>query len=497
MRSARAYLAQNELLVVAGAAYSALVVYVWMNMGSSAAVAAGSLPLVAVAAAVLLQSGGALLVAAAFAIPLAGISPLSRPLPIAGPSIFPQDVILLLAIGAWAFDRLIYGPRGEALQTRRTVIFGWPLVLFGVAMFIATMRGHYAYGATLFGQPLRLVLYAGILFALAGMSVERLYRVLRAALYLGTITTMLWAAYYIATGTSQTDAADLSTGGVRILGITPSLYCASTLFFALVSLRLTPSGSARMLHLAMAVLGLFGVVLGFGRAVFAATALACIVLLAFSGSVRRSLASVIPLALPVLVLVAVLLTQVAPDAIDAARSRITSPPATDANVQWRKQANTAVFAQVRERPLFGVGFGRSSHFFIGVPSSSGIVVPVRVDIGQDPHNGYVYLWAGGGLAALGSFLLILGYAAYDGVRRYMRTADATSKTVLLWCGATLFAFLFNAASGTAFESPPNLLTIWLLLAIPAVVGGEERRPDAVGPGPGSRRRLDRRLQLVS
>jgi O-antigen ligase len=499
VRLTRAYFGPNELLAVTGAAYSALVLYVWTHMGLTAAVAAGSLPLIAVAAAVLLQSGRTLLVAAVFAIPLSGFAALARPLPIPGPSVFPQDAIVVLALGAWAFDRLIYGPRGEALETRRTVIFGWPLVLFGLAIVVATLRGHYAYGATLFGQPLRLVLYAGILVALGGMTVQRLYVVLRTSLYLGTLVTMVWATYFIATGSSQTDAADLSTGGVRILGISTSLYCASTLFFALTSVRLSSSGSARMMHLAMAVLGLFGVVLGFGRAVFAATALVCLVLLAFSGSVRRSIASVVPLALPLLVLVAIFLPRVAPDAVEAARARISSPPATDANVQWREEANKAVFAQVRENPLFGVGFGRSSHFFIAVPSRSGVVVPVRVNIGQDPHNGYLYLWAGGGLAALGTFLVLVGGAYYDGVRRYVRTADATSKSLLLWCGATLFAFLFNAASGTALDSPFNLLTIWLLLSIPAVVVGARDGPaDAVRPDSGVRRRLDRRrLQVVS
>ena len=198
------------------------------------------------------------------------------------------------------------------------------------------------------------------------------------------------------------------------------------------------------------------------------------------------------------VLIAIALPRAAPDLVDAARERISAPPATDANVQWREKANEAVFAQVREQPLFGVGFGRSSTFFIGVPSDDGVVVPVRQDIGQDPHNGYLYLWAGGGLAALGTFLLVLGAAASDGIRRFRRTADPMSRVLLLWAAATLLAFLFNAGSGTSFESPSNLLMIWLLISIPAVVANapREERADAPPARP-DRTRDGRQLRAVS
>jgi O-antigen ligase len=237
----------------------------------------------------------------------------------------------------------------------------------------------------------------------------------------------------------------------------------------------------------MAALALLGVVLGFGRAVFAATAVVCVLLVALSGPVRTSLVSVIPLALPFLVLAGIALYSATPDLVNAARERVSAPPDTDANVQWREKANEAVFAQVREQPLIGVGFGRTSSFFLGVPSDNGVVVPVRVDINQDPHDGYLFLWAGGGLAALGSFALILVAAAYDGTQRFRRTSDPTARVLLLWSAGTLFAFLLNAASGTSFEAPSNLLMIWLLLSIPAVVVGQSRsQPTARAVPPGDR-----------
>ena len=84
---------------------------------------------------------------------------------------------------------------------------------------IATLRGHDANGSGLIAQPLRLVLYAAIGLVLWGFTASSLHRLLVTVFYSGTVVTMAWGAYYIATGTSQTGAVDLSTGGARILGI--------------------------------------------------------------------------------------------------------------------------------------------------------------------------------------------------------------------------------------------------------------------------------------
>ena len=129
-------------------------------------------------------------------------------------------------------------------------------------------------------------------------------------------------------------------------------------------------------------------------------------------------------------------------------------------------------------------------------SVSGLMVPVWQEGGQDPHNGYLFLWAGGGLAALGSFLLILGVFAWDAVRRFRSSTDPIARLLIIWIGATLTAFLVNAASGTMFESPGDLLTIWCLLVLPAVVPREVRREEqaasATGEPPSGRATLRRR-----
>ena len=358
--------------------------------------------------------------------------------------------------------------------------FGWPLVAFAVLILIPLLRGHVSYGASLVGQPLRLVAYAAIAVALAGATPERLYRLLLWVFYSGTVVSMLWGGYYIATGRSQTLSVDLSTGGTRPLAISTSLYCAGALFLALLTVRNSPRRAGNLLHLAMAGLGLVGVVLGFGRGVFAAVALVLLILLVSSSGMRRAVLFSLPLALPFLCLAAIVIVHATPSLVSSFENRISASPARDANVVWREKANEAVLAQVREQPVIGVGFGRASSFFLNVRSSNGYLVPFRQDIGQDPHDGYLFLLAGGGVLALGSFLAVIGVFAVDAVRRYRGSSSDTERLLILWAGATLFCFLFEAASGTMFEDTTDLLAIWALISVPGVVPLKKRRAPA-GP----------------
>jgi O-antigen ligase len=237
-----------------------------------------------------------------------------------------------------------------------------------------------------------------------------------------------------------------------------------------------PDEAILVKFLFMAGIALFCVIVGFGRAVYLAVAVVCLLFFAFSRPIRVAVLSVIPLLLPLIVLFAMFLPKMAPDLLDSIGNRVSAAPATDENVQWRVKASRAVFEQIREEPVFGVGFGQVSSFFIDVQSSAGWRVPVYQESGQDPHNGFLYLWAGGGLAALGGFLLLIVVFVVDAVRRYRGNHDPTARLLLLWSGATLGAFLLNTASGTTFGSPPDLLCIWALLVLPSVV--PYRTPEA-------------------
>jgi O-antigen ligase len=457
-------------------AVAALVTY---RMGPTAGVAFALIPLAAFAAALLLGAGRIALFALAFALPLSGIRSLTDPLPLGGANIRLQDLIVVLALGSWAFAALIDRSRGqERPKVPWTPVLGWPLVIFGLFILIPLLRGHYSYGASVVGQPLRLVAYSAIAVTLVGMTPERMYRLLLWVFYPGAVISLLWGAYYIATGGSQSASVDLSTGGSRPLAISTSLYCAGALFLALFTIRKAPGRAAALPHLAMAGIGLAGVILGFGRGVFAGVAVVLVVLLVVSPGVRRGVLFGLPLALPFLILISVIVLHTAPNLISSFQHRVSASPTQDANVIWRERANAAVLAQVREQPVFGVGFGRSSTFFLDVKSSNGFLVPFRQDIGQDPHNGFLYLLAGGGILALGSYLALLWVFTFDAVRRYRRSETDTERLLIAWAGATLFVFLFEAASGTMFEFPSDLLPIWALIVVPAVVPMRTRATDA-------------------
>ena len=499
-------------MLAGAAAMSLFAAVALVEVGPEAGVAIALVPLTAILAVLLVGRGRVVLYAAVFALPLSGIGLFYLPaVPLGGTKLFFQDLIVGIALGAWAFASLL-GRRGDrAPKVPRTPVIGWPFVLFGAAITIAVLRGHYAYGSSFLGQGFRLIFYAGIVVALVGLTVGGLYRLLLGVFYTGTIVTMAWAVYYIATGTSQTDQVSLSTGGTRILSISTSHYCAGTLFLALLSLRLQPGGGARLLHLAMAALGLFGVVLGFGRAVFAATALVCLLLLVFSRPVRIALASVVPLALPFLALLAIFIPRVAPDAVDAFVQRVTaSPTNNDTNVNFRVAANEAVFAQIREQPLIGVGFGRNSEIVFDYNIGNGVTVADSTVIPQDPHNGYVYLWATGGLAALAPFVLMLGAFAGDAIRRYRSNHDPTARLLVLWSSCSLFVWLVNAGAGSTFSVPTDLMAVWALLVTTSVVpyggaidvAGDTSRQTgwskaAPAGGPGRREKLPRHTSWPS
>lgn len=439
----------------------------------------GLLPVTAIVAAILLTPKGRIsLLAIALALPLF-VPNANEALPLGSANLFPQDLMIGVALGAWACGALLNRQDGASTAVPRSAVLGWPFALLAGSIIVATLRGHYSYGSSLLGQPLRLVLYAGIVVVLAGMTVERLYRFLLWLFYVGLSVTMVWAAYYIATGTSQSASENLSTGGSRVLAVSTSIYCAGAMFLALLSLQLEKRIPHRLLHMTMAAFGFAGVVLGFGRAVFLAVFLGGFILLVTSRALRHSLGSLLPLAAPFIVLIAILLPRVAPDLITSFEHRVASPPVQDANVQWRVKANEAVLAQVRESPYFGVGFGRQSEFYLDVENSIGYLVPFRQEIGQDPHNGYLFLLAGGGIVTLGSFLLVLAVYTIDWIRRFRRNDHGLERLLLAWAALTLFTALLNAGSGTSFESTSDVLLIWTLLVLPAVVPlrGQADRPE--------------------
>jgi O-antigen ligase len=436
----------------------------------SEAVALALLPAIAVAVGSLIASNRAVLIYAAIAINLLSPLPLTDPLPLqTGIQVYPSDVLVLLAVASWVAAWLVNPPetRPSFLGTR---LLGWPLLLFGIMLFAAVAQGHQRYGEQLVGVPLRFLLYAGIAAAVTDLKPRDAYKWLVVLFYAGTVWQVLVALYGYATGTSVTDQVVLSTGGERVLAGSTAIFMAGALLLALLNLERERSAGRTALHLTMASLATFALVSTFQRTTFAVVGvLVPLFLLAFRRIGLRT-AALLPLLAPFLVLAALLVPKADPTIFRTLAHRITASPSTDANATWRVKANAAVWKQVREAPVTGVGFGRPVRFI-----SNG----VRYNVGQDPHNQFLYLWAGGGSLLFGSFILLLAVYLIESWRRF-KAGTSDERRLILWAVSLWFVFVVNSLTGIVLTSPYLLLPFWILMVLPMVVrpGGRGVAPPA-------------------
>jgi O-antigen ligase len=422
-------------------------------------IALAVLPVALVAIGSLIASNRAILIFAAFAINLFDpLTPLGA-LPLhVGIQVYPSDVLVLLAVASWAAAWLV-NPKDARPSSLRTRVLGWPLLLFGVTLLAAIIRGHELNGEKLVGVPLRLLVYAGIAAALTDLSPRDAYRWLVRLFYAGTVWQVLVALHGYATGTSVTSADLLSTGGIRVLAGSTAMFMAGALLLALLNLERDLPARQTALHLTMAVLATFALVSTFQRATFAIISLILpLTFLAFRRIGLRA-AVLLPLCAPFLVLVALFLLKATPTFFPTLAHRITSSPSTDTSAQWRRKANAAVWGQVREDPLTGVGFGRSASFV----TSNG-----RTSVGQDPHNQFLFLWAGGGLLLFGSFVLLLMVYVFESWRRF-GSGTKEERRLIFWAVSMWFVFIVNSLSGIVLTEAYLLLPFWILMLLPMIV----------------------------
>lgn len=416
------------------------------------------LPAVLIGFGALVETHRASLAWAALALNFTGIPFFSNPLPLPGGTrVFLTDVLLLLAVASWLASRLTKVE--ERNPVRPSPLFRLPLALLFVAVTIGVVLGHERYGASIVGQPLRLVLYAGIALALTDLTVRGAWRAVTVVFYSGAFLQSLWAAYYLATGTSQTDSDILSTGGVRVLALSVAIYLTGSLVCALLNLELEQRPGRQLLHVLVAGLALFGIIVSFGRTTYAAVALILPLLLLSRRYLRRTLLLFAPLLIPPLLVAVMLTSTVQPDLFPTLQARLAGTSTDDTAVQWRTRALDSAVAGVRKEWVTGVGFGRVSRFELNRQ-----VITIR----GDPHNSYAYLLAGGGVLALGSFLLLCGTYLVDSLRR-LRRADAEGQALLIWSVATWLAFMINAATGPILADAEMLMTVWVLMALPSIV----------------------------
>jgi O-antigen ligase len=428
-------------------------------------------PVVVVAIGALIASSRAFLVFVAIGLNLLTPIPTPGAISLGGAiQVYPSDILVFLAVGSWVAAWLI-GPKEARPSSLHTRVLGWPLLLFGILLVAAVVHGHERYGEKLLGVPMRFLFYAGIAAAVTDLRPHDAYTWLVRVFYTGTVWQAGVAIYGYATGTSTTGGASLSTGGERVLAGSTAMFMAGALLLALLNLELDRPAGRTALHLVMVVLATFALVSTFQRTTFAALGLVVpLFLLAFRRIGLRA-AAFLPLLAPLLVLVALLVPKFAPTFFSTFEDRITASPSSDTSAEWRRKAVSAVWTQVREAPVTGVGFGRTTSFQIN---------NVRTTLTQDPHDQFIYLWAGGGLLLLGSFVLLLVVYLTESLSRFMG-APREERRLIFWAVSLWFVFLVNSATGITLTSPSLLLTFWILMVLPAIV-----RPTGAAAASGAR-----------
>jgi O-antigen ligase len=423
-------------------------------------VALAVVPVTLVAIGSLIASNRAILVFAALALELLKPLPLSGALPLAiGFKLYPSDVLVFLAVGSWVAAWLVNREeaRPSALQTR---LLGWPLLLFGIALFAGVVKGHERYGEQLVGIPLRLLVYAGIAAAVTDLKPRDAYKWLVVLFYAGTVWQALVAGYRDATGTTSAQLSGvLSTGGERVLGGNIAMLMAGALLLALLNLERDRRAGRTGLHLLMAALATFALVSTFQRTTFAlVSVLVPLCLLVFRRIGLRG-GAFLPMCVPFFVLVGLLVPKADPSFFPSLGQRITASPESDTSAQWRLRRYKVVWSEIREAPITGVGFGRKTSF---------VENGVRTPFGQDPHNQFLYLWAGGGLLLVGSFVLLLAIYLVEAWTRF-RNATEEERRLIFWAVSLWFVFIVNSLTGIVLTTPPLLLAFWIVMVLPMVV----------------------------
>ena len=432
--------------------------------GEKKAMVLAILPVVLVGLGSLIASNRAVLVFAAFAIVLFEPLPLTGALPLSvGVQIYPSDLLVLLAVGSWVAAWLI-GPQDARPSSLRTRVLSWPLLLFGLVLCAALVHGHLRYGTSIVSLSLRFLVYAGIAAALTDLRPRDAYRAVVVLFYSATVWQALVAAHDIATGKTSTGSASLSTGGERILAGSTAMFMIGTLLLALLNLERDRRASRIALHLLMVALSAFALANTYARANFALVALLVPLFLLVFRNVRFRAASFVPLAVPFVVAAAMLVPRLDSSFLPTLVDRVTTRPGTDTSVKYRRIAYGAVWSQIREAPITGSGFGRPATFTVNYQ---------RFTIVQDPHNQFLYLWAGGGLLLLGTFVLLLVVYVWE-VWRRLRTGTPDERRLVIWAASLWFVFVVNSLSGAILTVPHLLLVFWTLMVLPMVVRPRDR-----------------------
>jgi O-antigen ligase len=256
-----------------------------------------------------------------------------------GLSVFPSDLIVLAAVVLWAGEKLF---ARESIPLASSPLLRWPLLLFGLSLVPGIVRGHERYGESLVGQPVRLVLYGAIGLALLKLGSRDVYWGLVIVLYVGAVWQLTLAGYSIATGSHQTSAYLLSTGGSRVLSLGAGMYLAAAFLIALLNVEFD-RGRRRWLHLAVAGLALVAEALTFGRTTYIALGLLIPVVFLTLRETRSFVLRKWPVWV-VFGVAAVAAAALTPSVGTTVVDRVTANPLNDSTVRWRVGSFEAALA---------------------------------------------------------------------------------------------------------------------------------------------------------
>jgi O-antigen ligase len=424
---------------------------------------ASLVPLLVLLSAELVVRHRTVLVFAALLIAMIG-GPINGRLPgTGGTALYLADIIVVLALASWFLARLVLPDESKPLWPR-SLVFSWPFYLFAGAVMLGIVRGHLRYGTNYLALPMRMILYAGIAGAIAGLSTRSAYRGIVWVFYVGAVWQAGAALYYLARGTSQTSSVNLSTSGTRTLALSTAMYLAGALVLALLNLDREKTWSRRLGHLVIAGLASFGIIVAFGRTTFAAIGVIVPILFVALRRVRWVVFTHVPLFIPILALAVIVAVKVQPTLWPTLEARLSGNVTTDPSLIGRERQAHAALQGIGKERFLGLGFGRTVHY-------TAIDRSDRTFSG-DPQNSYVYLLAGGGALALGSFIVLVLAFYRDSLRR-LRNTTHEGRVVVAFSMALAFVFFVNASTGPVLSVAPFVLTIWIAMLLPTVVARPE------------------------
>lgn len=382
----------------------------------------------------------------------------TKPLATSAGNIYVSDVIVGIVVIYWIVQ-WVGLPRNQT-PLRLSAMFSAVAVLLLLALLPGIVRGHDTFGTSYLSNPIRLAVYALVVLALVRLPAARLETALRIGFSAGIVVSAVIGFYLLLTGGHQTDASVLSTGGTRVLALSTAMYAGMGMLLALLLVLWRPDRRHPQIEWIVLTLGTCIQILALGRT----TLIGLVVLIAvITLSVHRSRRAFIVgcCAVGILIIGVTLVGRVPlPRPLNYATERVTGTSVSDENVQWRVRAVESVLASANGHLLTGAGFGLRPTFDF---NGSQVVVE-----GGDPHNGYIYLLAGGGVVALFAFCLLIGAVFYQGASR-LRSDRGPQRLIVAWAMAAAILFLINVATGPDLSQPYELLTLWLLLGIPFFV----------------------------